>query len=412
MVLQMIGIGPGATELLTPEALRKISEADLVLTNERIFEALGHLNPNTKCCKLSQIEAMVRKYMGLDRIAVLASGDVGFYSLSNTLKSVFKEHQVEWVNGLSSLQYLAARLQRDYSRVKVVSVHGRDRSVIPFVCYHEHVFVLTGGAHKAHDVIRALVDAGLGRVEVTVGESLSTVDERLMTGKAWQLTDLKFDNLTVLWIYNPAYVVCERTLADEDFDRGSVPMTKSAVRAFSLARLDIQPNDVVYDLGAGTGSVSVAMARRAHESFVFAVEKSPEAVTLIKRNREKLGAFNVKIIEGFAPECTENLPVPDKVFIGGAGGRLDAIIESVLSKNPKARFVVNAITLETLQGTLQSFERHDLKSQIQCLAVTDLEHVGKHHMLKAQNPIYVMTGEALYKQDPLGEIDERMERDV
>ncbi len=399
MILQIIGVGPGAVTLLTPEALRKISDADLVLTNERLFGVFGHLNPKTKCCMLSQIEPLVRQHRDLGYIAILASGDVGFYSLSNTLKSVFEDLEVEWVNGLSSLQYIAARLKRDYSLAKVVSVHGRDRSVIPFVCYHEHVFVLTGGAHKAHDVIKSLVDFGLSRVEVTVGENLSMESERLITAKADQLRDLTFDNLSVLWIYNPEYVMYAGTLDDEAFDRGPVPMTKAAIRAYSLARLDLQPRDVVYDLGAGTGSVSIAMARRAHESIVYAVEKSPEAVALIRRNREKLRAFNVKIIEGSAPECLEELPPPDKVFIGGAGGRIDAVIASVLKKNPKVRMVVNAITLETLQETLNAFERHNLRSQIQCLSVTDLEQVGKYHMMKAQNPIYVMTGEAVSEMD-------------
>lgn len=395
MIVQMIGIGPGTEALLTPEALQKIREADLVLTNERLFEAFRHLNPNTKCCTLSEIEALIREHNNLRKVAILASGDVGFYSLSNTLKPILADDQIEWINGISSLQYLAARLKQDYSRVKVVSVHGRDRSVIPFVSYHENVFVLTGGAHRAHDVIADLVQSGLGSVQVTAGENLSMAGERLITAEAHLMTDLRFDNLSVLWINNPLYVSCTNTLSDVDFERGSVPMTKGAVREYSLATLNIQPGEVVYDLGAGTGSIAVAMARRAHESFVYAVEKSQEAIELIRRNRQKHGAFNIKLIEGTAPECLEELPAPDKVFIGGAGGKVGAVIDTVLGKNPRARIVVNAITLETLQETLNSFERHNLRSRIQCLAVTEVEAVGRYHMMKAQNPIYVMMGECV-----------------
>lgn len=395
MIVQMIGIGPGTEALLTQEALRKIREADLVLTNERLFEAFEYLNPNTKSCTLSEIEAQIREHMGMSKVAILASGDVGFYSLSNTLKPALEDVQVEWVNGISSLQYLAARLKQDYSSVKVVSVHGRHRSVIPYVSYHENIFVLTGGAHKAHDVIADLVQSGLGSVRVTAGENLSMAAERLITAEANQLQDLRFDNLSVLWINNPKYVSRTNTLSDEDFERGSVPMTKGAVREYSLAKLDIQPGEIVFDIGAGTGSVAVAMARRAHESFIYAVEKSQDAIELIRRNRQKLGAFNIKLIEGTAPECLEDLPAPDKVFIGGAGGKVDAVMDAVLSKNPRARIVVNAITLETLQETLQSFERHNFRSQIQCLAVTEVEAVGRYHMMKAQNPIYVMMGECV-----------------
>lgn len=395
MIVQMIGIGPGTEALLTQEALRKIREADLVLTNERLFEAFEYLNPNTKSCTLSDIEAQLREHMGMSKVAILASGDVGFYSLSNTLRPVLEDVQVEWVNGISSLQYLAARLKQDYSSVKVVSVHGRDRSVIPYVSYHENVFVLSGGAHKAHDVIADLVRSGLGSVRVTAGENLSMAAERLITAEAHQLQDLRFDNLSVLWINNPRYVTPSNTLSDEDFERGSVPMTKEAIREYSLSKLDIQPGEIVFDIGAGTGSVAVAMARRAHESFVYAVEKSQDAIELIRRNRQKLGAFNIKLIEGTAPACLKDLPAPDKVFIGGAGGKVDAVIDAVLSKNPRARIVVNAITLETLQETLQSFERHNFRSQIQCLAVTEVEAVGRYHMMKAQNPIYVMMGECV-----------------
>lgn len=394
MRLQFVGVGPGAEALLTREALQRIREASLVLASDRLYDAMGHLNPQTVRCAMSDLEAVISANRHLETVVILASGDVGFYSLSNTLKLTLSDLEIEWFNGLSSLQYLAGRLKRDYSKVKIVSVHGRDRTVIPFVSYNPHVFVLTGGAHKAHDVVSDLVESGLGAADVTIGENLSSTEERLVSGRANQLTAHRFENLAVLWIHNPYFVEPARTLLDKDFERGAAPMTKAAVRDLSLARLDLQPGDVVYDVGAGTGSVAIAMARRVHESFVYAVERDPEAAALIQHNRTRLRAYNLRLIEGMAPECLEKLPAPDKVFVGGSGGALTAVIDSVLSKNPKARIVVNAITLETLQETLETFKRHGLKAEIQCLAVTEVEPVGRFHMMKAQNPIYVMTGEA------------------
>jgi precorrin-6Y C5,15-methyltransferase (decarboxylating) len=393
MNIQLIGAGPGCPETLTQLAISKIKLADLVLTTPRLFTKLGHLNPNSKVCGLSEIEGLIHMNKNLDHIAILASGDVGFYSLSSTLQKSLPEFQVTWTNGMSSLQTLAARMQQDYTNVRTVSVHGRDRSVVPFVSYHEHVFVLTGGAHKAHDVIQTLICAGLGAVTVTVGENLSDEEERIISDAAVRMSDLRFDNLSVMWIYNPNCVHWTRGLKDEDFERAKVPMTKAAVRSVSLSKLDVQPHEVVYDVGAGTGAVAISLARQANESFVYAIEKSADAVQLIRKNRMKLGAFNLNIIQGSAPECLANLPAPDKVFIGGSSGQLTSVVEVVRKKNPKVRIVVNAITLETMQEVLDCFDQLGFKVEIQCMAVTDVEPVGRYHMMKAQNPVYVISGE-------------------
>ena len=169
-------------------------------------------------------------------------------------------------------------------------------------------------------------------------------------------------------------------------------MTKQEVRAAALAKLAVRPEDVLWDVGAGTGSVSVEMALAAWKGKVFAVECSGEACGLIRANREKFRAWNLQIVEGRAPEALEALPPPDAVFIGGTKGEMEEILSSVLEKNAKARICISAIAVETLSAALASLEKRGIEAQVTQIAVSRSRPAGKLHLLTANNPIFLITG--------------------
>lgn len=194
-------------------------------------------------------------------------------------------------------------------------------------------------------------------------------------------------------------------MQDSAFIRGAVPMTKSEIRAVSLAKLDLMPGAVFWDVGAGTGSVAVEAARqlyrmeagvmplRREKSRVYAIEKEEDGVLLIEKNREKwvphYGQFS--IIHGTAPEVLTSLPAPTHVFIGGSNGALSGIVQVVLEKNPRARLVINAVTLETLSACIKLLHSFSFSSyEIVQVAVTHLEPRGSYHMPKALNPVYII----------------------
>ena len=196
---------------------------------------------------------------------------------------------------------------------------------------------------------------------------------------------------------------------DEAFVRGKVPMTKEEVRWVSVNRLTVRPTDTVWDVGAGTGAVTLELARKASDGTVYAVERKPEAVALLHENRIKLGGYNVKIIEGAAPEALENLsapdgaapaalealPAPDCVFVGGSGGRMQEILALAREKNPEVHVVVNAIALETLfaaQTALKELGFSDI--EVTQLAATRGKPVGAYTMLTANNPVFILSGRA------------------
>lgn len=393
MKLSIIGVGPGEQTLLTSAAQTAIRQADRVFATRRLYQAFAPLNPNTQEIELRMLnQAICQEKAG--HIAVLCSGDVGFYSVSSMLARDFPQAEACWYSGISSLQALCSRLRVSYEGLKTVSLHGRDQSLVPYVCYQPRVFALTGGKNRADRIIEELCQAGLGFIRITVGENLFSPQERLLIGTAQELRGVPFESLAVMLAENPKAVNPHETLSDSRFLRGKVPMTKEEVRTVSLSKLDVQPGDCCYDIGAGTGSVSVAMARKAWEGRVWALEKEPKALELIQQNRQTLGAYNLTPVQASAPEGIEALPPADKVFIGGSGGNLNAILSLCLKKNPNTRFVVNAITLETLQLALNSLEELGCWTQVVCLNCAYGEKVGAYHMMKAQNPVYIITGES------------------
>jgi precorrin-6Y C5,15-methyltransferase (decarboxylating) len=137
----------------------------------------------------------------------------------------------------------------------------------------------------------------------------------------------------------------------------------------------------------------VELARTAFEGFVYAIEAKCDACALVKENAAKHGAFNIEIINGEAPAALDGLPAPDKAFIGGSSGNLDAILEKLTSLNPDIKIVVNAITLQTINQVMECFEKHGITdTDIACVNIATSKKVGAYDMMMAQNPVYIITG--------------------
>ncbi len=183
-------------------------------------------------------------------------------------------------------------------------------------------------------------------------------------------------------------------IADEEFIRQDVPMTKQEIRILSLVKARIKPDAVVYDIGAGTGSLSIEAARLAPQGDVYAIERTAEGVKLIRANGANFGVTNLTVIEAEAPEGLDKLPAADAVLIGGTGSRLAEIMDAVSPKlKPEGRIVLNCITIQTLMQCIDYMRSHSdeyIYEAIQ-VQVTRLQQVGTYDMAKANNPIYIVT---------------------
>ena len=184
-------------------------------------------------------------------------------------------------------------------------------------------------------------------------------------------------------------------IPDEEFIRGKVPMTKQEIRILTIAKARIKPDSVICDVGAGTGSISIEAACQAKDGMVYAIERNPDGVELIKKNAQKFGVYNLKVIEAYAPEGFDELPMLDAAIIGGSGSNLSSILDSIDKKlNTGGRIVMNCITIQTIAQCLEYMrKREDYTYEAVQVQVSQLEQVGRYDMAKANNPIYIVTCE-------------------
>ncbi len=391
----IIGAGTGAPEGLTGEARAALLRADRAFAVPRLAERLSALRP-VEAVPLSQL-AEAATAAEVPGAALLVSGDPGFFSAARSLRQALAPFgEVSVLCGVSSLQAFCARLGERWDDAAFFSLHGRAGGLLGAVSYQPKVFALTGGQKRAQDLCRELAEAGLGGVRVAVGEDLGAPGERIFHGTAEQAAALDCGDLAVLLVENDRPADPSRALFDRDFVRGKVPMTKQEIRWAAAALLSPGPEDTVYDIGAGTGSVALELGRRACRGMVYAVERSPEALDLLDTNRRALGGFNVLPVAGRAPEALRDLPAPDAAFIGGSGGELPVILTALREKNPAVRVVISAIALETLEQARRALRECGFADVEVCqIAAARGRPAGGHTLLTANNPVFLLSGGGL-----------------
>ena len=397
MNVTLIGMGSGRPENLTLQGLAALRQADLILGARRLLAVLpAGCTENRAAAYRPDEVAELLQTSGAENAVLVYSGDTGFYSGASSMMEKLEALGVRArvLPGLSSIQLLAAALGRPWQGWNLVSAHGRICDPVAECMQGRPTFFLTGGSEDPATLCAQLAAEGFGDVQAVVGQCLGTPEEKLFRGSVKELAAGRFNSLSVLLV-EAVEGLPRRTpgLPDEAFERGDVPMTKQEVRAAVLAKLAVRPEDILWDVGAGTGSVSVELALAAPRGRVYAVECRPEGCALIKANREKFRTRNLVLVEGLAPAALSDLPAPDAVFIGGSKGSLAAIVDAALDKNPDARICVSAIALESLSAAVAALTAKGRTVQVSQIAVSRAKAVGGLHLMMAQNPIYLITGE-------------------
>ena len=365
-MLDIISVGPGEAVLLTDDAKQAIDRADAVWCAARH----AVLVPPEKARPLSLLEGAIEQMrLSSDAgqsAAVLVSGDAGLYSLLEMLKRKIGGEYLRVHPGVSALQLFAARLGVSWQDAKILSAHGRalsESALCHAVRTHRQTFCFLDAAHNPAWVRESLNLGGLENVRLFVGERLSDAPESGLPPVG---------------------------LSDEAFIRGKTPMTKRDVRALVVSALHLKPNGVVWDIGAGTGSVSVECARQCPLGEAYAVEMKDEALDLIRRNAERFHALNLRVVPGRALEVLSALPVPDAVFLGGTTGEAEAIVELLRGLQRPIRLVATAVTMESAQALLRLM-RPMVDFEARQVAVSALESVGRYTMFKAENPVFIFS---------------------
>jgi len=401
--LTIIGAGLGP-ETLSVEGLEALQTAEVWFGAKRLLElyhairgekqAFPYYRGKTILQEIEQSSAL--------RFVVLVSGDPGFYSAASTLVKEVTEYNpgiiLRVIPGISSLNAFFARLGKPWENAAIVSAHGRETSAVAgefvtLVRRNRYTFCLAGT--NAGVLGEALCVAGFGPdfkpLKIHVGENLGDPGEKVYALDADALAHASFPELTVLLAENenPDDRVLHG-IADSAFIRAEgIPMTKAAVRSFCLSQLALGSGETVWDIGAGSGSVTVEMALAVFSGRVFAVEKKETAIALIRENCRNFHIGNVKVVQGEAPDVLAELPSPDAVFIGGSGGsaNLEGIIAAARTRNPQARIVATAATIETASTLLSALPTCSLFQ----ISAAEGRRAGKSHLLIAQNPVMIIS---------------------
>ncbi len=395
--VSLVGIGPGGAGYLTCRAEEACREAGLIIGARRMTEAVNTGGKAVVAAvKPEEIISCIKAHPEYGKAAVVLSGDTGFFSGAKRLLALLAEEpqiESEVIPGISSAAYFCARLGISWEDAALLSLHGREANLIQTVRQNRRVLVLTDHAGGVRRAMEKLTAYGCGELPVWIGSNLSYEDERIIRGTAKEFTNYDGENLAVFCVEHPAgWQMPVFGVPDNCFIRGDVPMTKAEVRSVSLSKLHIRRDSVIYDVGAGTGSVSVEAALLADRGRVYAIERKKEAVGLIAENCRRSKADNVTIIEGEATEVLPGLPAADCVFVGGSKGRLKEILSIVKGKSPSARVAVNAITLETLKEVLEYIDGQGITDEeIVQLSAAVSRRAGSYHLMNGQNPVYIIS---------------------
>lgn len=395
--IAVIGVGPGARDGLTLRARAEIDAAQSVFAAKRhaALAAAGQFRPLEPLGQaLMDIE---RAWRAGERVAVIVSGDTGMYSLLPTLTRRLGAANVYAVSGVSALQEFSARLGETWQDACILSAHGRrlpPAALTHAVRTNVSTILFCDAEHSPRWICRALEQGGIRDAEIAVGERLSYPDERISRGSMAEIADGEYDGLCMVRICNPHARpdALRMGIPDGEFVRGNVPMTKREVRALVVSALGLRPDAVVWDVGAGTGSVSVECARLCPWGTVYAIERSEEALSLIAANARKFGVQNIIPVSGAAPAALAGLPAPTHVFLGGCGGKAGEIIRLIESLGVPLRLAANAVTIESAGALLDALDSGQNLDAVQA-AINRIEKVGRYHMLKAQNPIFVISAD-------------------
>lgn len=406
ITLAGFGMGFGS---ITEEVKETIQNADIIFGAARMLSSIEckgkkypyYLAKDIMPVLNERIEALP---YGILNALVLFSGDTGFYSGTKKLRDALKADgriKVTVMPGISSVSALASCIGESYDDAVVMSCHGIEESVwqpklIDATLHNAKVFTLTSGGKDVRIIGEILCkleeDYGV-KYEIVAGVNLYSY-EKIVTLSAMKCATFPEDGLVVLMIKNkkPTTRRLSPGLSDDAFLRNKTPMSKEEIRALSICKLGLTENAVVYDIGGGSGSVSVEIGLLHPSINVYTVEFKEEACKLIRANINKFNLRNVKLYGGVAPEVLENLPAPTHVFIGGSGGRLEEILRTIKAKGNNTRVVINAVTLETIaevNGILKNFAISD--ADVVQVAISKAKTIGDYNVMQAQNPVYVVS---------------------
>ncbi|RMD74352.1 MAG: precorrin-6y C5,15-methyltransferase (decarboxylating) subunit CbiE [Chloroflexi bacterium] len=348
----VVGLSAAEADCLPVSLRKRITQADLLVGGRRHLAAFPDVAAERLVIEASIEPALTRLQQAWatgEQAVVLASGDPLWYGIGASLRRVFPLEALEIVPAPTSVQLAFAALAEPWHDAVLLSAHGRPLvAIIPTVLAAPKAAILTDRRQTPAVIAQALIAAGMEPASrCAVCEQLGGPRQRVVSATLADLVTAAFDPLNVLVVWNDRPVrPIPPGLPDEAFSTEAGQMTKREVRLLSLAELALQPGEVLWDIGAGSGAVAIEAARACPTAHVYAVERRAEFIEHIHTNLRRFPAPNLHVVHGEAPEACYAWPDPDAIFVGGSGHRLAAIVALAQQRlRPGGRLVINLVTI-------------------------------------------------------------------
>ncbi len=382
---------------ISPKSMRAIEDADMLIGGRR---QLGFFSEHpAKKIELTKnateiIKKLKRQLRG-ERVAVLASGDPNFFGIAALFYTMFKKHTITVIPNTTAFQQAFARIKESWHDATFISVHGREMYLLDDIIHGKGKFIIyCDDKNSPAKVSQYLItkDGSLGLCNCWIFDSLGSVHEKILKGPLKRFQKLSSTAQVMMVIQKKQQTEVHPVgIPDHEFYHQRGMITKRDIRVMALARLCLKRDLVLWDIGAGSGSLAVEAANLYRSVQVYAIEEQQARFKELQKNVQKFKVPTVKTIKGTAPEALQGLPRPDRIFIGGSGGRLNEILHTVKKQmDDDGHIVINCVTLETMTILQKVFKRWHWPYDITSVQLSHLASGAKPEMYRAENPVFIV----------------------
>jgi precorrin-6B C5,15-methyltransferase / cobalt-precorrin-6B C5,C15-methyltransferase len=401
MPVTIIGLGMSPDDL-TETQMELIRQADILMGGKRHLAYFKELSLEKKevTKDIKGAIAFIRDRMEDRQIVVLASGDPLFFGIGSLIIRDIGADKVAVYPNVSAVAAAFAKIKQPWSRAKVISLHGREREfeLLRQLQNDDPVAVFTDLVKTPAWIAEFLISRGLDDVEMCVAENLGSEKERIGWFRPDQAAKARFDELNVVILKRGksgknAQEGLRLGMPEDAFQHEGGLITKTEVRVVSLAKLKLQPGLVLWDLGAGSGSVGIEASLLLPGGRIIAVEKKTERVAQIQSNIRSFGVTNMEVVQAQLPNGLEDLPTPDRIFIGGGGKGLSEIIATSASHlKPGGVMVANTVLLANLDGAVAAMRKVGFETEVIQIQIQRSKPMPWSERFEAQSPVWIITG--------------------
>jgi len=420
MTCKIIGVLDNGVQGLTADTLNMIQSAHIVIGANRTLSLFSDQIENAEkkdlTGHLKEVPVWISQALqDNQQVVVLATGDPLCHGIASYLYKKLPATQLQTIPNISSIQLAFAQIGLSWQDAKIVSVHSKDAGdwskgagpdhgfypLLQALFNHDKLAILTGPENSPDRIARMMLIENIAdQFEISVAENLLCADEKVLHGESVEfIAEQSFNgnDIVILNRKQPLQSIILFGLQDSDFhqrkpDKGLI--TKREVRAVSLARMQLRPNSIVWDIGAGSGSVGLEAARLCHHGYVYAIEKNIADFEIAAKNADQLGIHNYHLINNKAPVGLDQWPNPDAIFVGGTGGELAELIKLCLSRlNSGGWLVMNFVTIENMATAIETLKVLEANWDMTQLQASRSQPILHMHRMQAENPVWVVSAQ-------------------